>query len=80
MRIIPGLGTRRYIERRIDPGEEYFIAGQTERQQNEVVLAGNLVITDRSPRQLAIGRIRRAVFPVVIAAIFVAVGIGGVLL
>ena len=80
MRIIPGLGTRRYIERRIDPGEEYLIAGHTERQQNEIVLAGNLVITDRSPRQLAIGRIRRAVLPVVIASIFVAVGIGGVLL
>jgi len=34
VRIIPGLGTRRYVERRIAPGEEYLIAGHTERQQN----------------------------------------------
>jgi len=44
----PGLGTRRYVERRIAPGEEYLIAGHTERQQNEILLEGDLVITDRS--------------------------------
>lgn len=80
MRIIPGLGTRRYIERRIDPGEEYLIAGRTERQQNEIVLADNLVITDRSPRKVVIERLLKAVFPVVIAVIFVAVGIGAIIL
>jgi len=79
-RIIPGLGTRRYVERRIDLGEEYLIAGVTERQQNEVVLAGDLVITDRSPRRFALARLRRAVFPTVIALAFVAVGVGGIAL
>ena len=80
VRIIPGLGTRRYVERRIDPGEEYLVAGVTERQQNEVVLAGDLVITDRSPRGFAFARLRRAAFPTVIALAFVAVGVGGIAL
>ncbi|WP_418284174.1 hypothetical protein [Halorubrum sp. DTA46] len=80
VRAVPGLGARRYVERRIDPGEEYLIAGRTERRQNEVVLAGDLVITDRSPRGLALARLRTAAFPVVIASIFVAVGLGGIVL
>jgi hypothetical protein len=80
VRIFPGFGTRRYVERRIDPGEEYLVAGHTERQQNEVVLAGNLIITDRSPRRFAFARLRRAVFPAVIALAFVAVGFGGIVL
>lgn len=78
--IIPGLGTRRYVERRIAPGDEYLVAGVTERQQNEVVLAGDLVITDRSPRRFAFVRLRRAVFPMVIALVFVTVGLGGIVL
>lgn len=80
LRVIPGVGMRRYVERRIDPGEEYLIGGHTERQQNEVVLAGNLVITDRSPRRFAIKRFRTAAFPVLIAGVFVAVGFGGIVL
>lgn len=78
VRIVPGLGGRCYIERRIDPGEEYLVAGPTEQQQNEVVLAGNLVITDRSPRRFALTRLRKAVFPTMIALIFVVAGIAGV--
>lgn len=80
VRIIPGLGTRRYVERRIDPGEEYLIAGHTDRQQNEVVIAGDLIITDRSPRQLVLHRAWRAIFPIVIALVFVSVGVGGIAL
>jgi hypothetical protein len=80
MRIIPGLGTRRYVERRIDPGEEYFVAGHTERQQNDVVLAGDLISTDRSPRQFALHRAWRAIFPIVIALVFVGIGVGGIVL
>jgi hypothetical protein len=80
VRIIPRLGTRRYVERRIAPGEEYLIAGHTERQQNEVLLAGDLVITDRSPRRFAFARLWRAVFPTVVALVFVAVGVGGIVL
>lgn len=79
-RIVPGLGTRRYVERRIAPGEAYLVAGVTERQQNEVVLADDLVITDRSPRRFVFARLRRAVFPTVIALVFVAVGVGGIAL
>ncbi|KKF39599.1 hypothetical protein FK85_27360 [Halorubrum saccharovorum] len=80
VRMIPGLGTRRYVERRIDPGEEYLVAGATERRQNEVVLAGDLVVTDRSPRGFAIARFRKALFPTVIALVFVGVGVGGIVL
>jgi hypothetical protein len=79
-RIIPGIGTRRYVERRIDPGEEYLIAGFTKRQQNKTVLADDLVITDRSPGQFALARVRRAAFPTVIATTFVVVGLGGIAL
>ncbi|OYR42220.1 hypothetical protein DJ82_03175 [Halorubrum sp. Ib24] len=79
-RIIPGLGTRRYVERRTVPDEEYLIAGHTERQQNEAVLTGDLVITDRSPRRFAFSRLWRAVFPTVVALAFVAVGVGGIAL
>lgn len=77
---IPGLGTRRYVERRIDPGKEYIVAGRTERRQSETVLAGDLVITDRSPRQFAIARLRTAAFPTLIAVIFVVVGVGGLVI
>ncbi|EMA59865.1 hypothetical protein [Halorubrum lipolyticum] len=80
VRIIPGLGARRYVERRIDLGDEYLVAGVTERRQDEVVLAGDLVITDRSPGRFAFARVRKAVFPTVIALAFVAVGVGGVVL
>ncbi|MGQ3330446.1 hypothetical protein [Halorubrum sp. FL23] len=80
VRIIPGLGTRRYVERRIDPGEEYLIAGHTDHQQNETILSGNLTITDRSPRQFALTRLWKALFPMVIALSFVAVGFGGIAL
>lgn len=80
VRIFPGLGTRRYVERRIDPGEECLVAGRTEGQQNEVVLADEVVITDRTPRRFAFARLGRAVFPTVIALAFVAVGVGGIVL
>ncbi|GAB6878326.1 hypothetical protein JCM17823_06000 [Halorubrum gandharaense] len=77
---IPGLGTRRYVERRIDPGETYLVAGPTERRQGEVVLTGDLVITDRSPKQFALARLRRAAFPTIIALVFVVAGLGGIAL
>ncbi|AUX09301.1 E3 Ubiquitin ligase [Halalkaliarchaeum desulfuricum] len=80
VRAVPGLGARRYIERRIDPGEEYLIAGVTKRQQNEIVLTDNLVITDRSPRWFALARLRRATFPTVIALVLVVAGLGGIVL
>ncbi|MCG1008126.1 hypothetical protein [Halorubrum lacusprofundi] len=80
IQVLPGLGTRRYVERRIDPGKEYLIAGRTEQRQNEVVLTGDLVITDRSPRRFAIGRLRRAAFPTVIALGFIITGFGGIVL
>ena len=80
IQILPGLGTRRYVERRIDPGEEYLVAGPTERRQNEVVLTGDLVITDRSPRRFASKRLRRAAFPTLIAAVFIIIGVGGIVI
>jgi len=80
IRLIPGLGGRRYVERRIDQGEEYLIAGSTEQQQGETVLTGNLIITDRSPRRFAVTRLRAAVFPLLIALIFVIAGVGGIVI
>jgi len=77
---VPGLGTRRYVERRIDPGETYLIAGPTKRQQGEVVLTGDLVITDRTPKRFTLARLRKAAFPTVIAVVFVVAGFGGILL
>ncbi len=76
---VPGLGTRRYVERRIDPDEEYIIAGQTESRQGEAVLAGDLVITDQSPRQLTTTRLQTAAFPLLVAVIFVCTGVVGLL-
>ena len=80
LQAIPGFGGRRYIERRIDPGQEYLVAGPTEQQQDGVVLAGNLVITDRSPRRFALARLRQAVFPTVSAVLFVGAGVGAIIL
>ncbi|MFC6614284.1 hypothetical protein ACFQAS_04850 [Halopenitus salinus] len=78
IRILPGFGTRRYVERRIDPGEEYLVAGPTERRQGEVALNGNLVVTDRSPRRFATERLRDAVFPLSVGLIFIGVGLFGI--
>lgn len=75
LRLIPGLGRRWYVERRIDPGEEYVIAGQAEVRQGKPTLSGALVITDRSPRQLALARLKGAVFPLLVAALFVGAGL-----
>jgi len=45
-----------------------------------ILLEGDLVITDRSPRRFAFARLWRAVFPTVVALAFVAVGVGGIAL
>lgn len=71
-----GVGTRRYTERRVDPGEPHVVAGRPERENGETVLAGPLVITDRSPRAVARRRLRAAAFPLVTAVGCVALGVG----
>ena len=78
--MIPGFGTRRYVYRRIDSGEEYLVAGHTERRQNDVVLPGDLVITDRSPRRFAFTRLRKVVFPTPTGLGFLVIGFGGMVL
>lgn len=80
LELIPGMGTRWYVERRIDPGEEYVMAGQVEREHGDTTLAGDLVITDKSPKQVAATRLKAAVFPLFIAVIFAAAGVVGLLL
>ncbi|GAA0521731.1 hypothetical protein SAMN04488066_12919 [Halorubrum aquaticum] len=73
---IPFFGARRYVERRIDPGETYLVAGRVDREVGGGLgLAGDLVITDRSVRGLALSRLWRAAFPLLVAAVFVAVGL-----
>lgn len=71
---IPFLGSRRFVERRVDPGEAYLVAGTADYREGRVTLTGDLVITDRSPWGFALGRLRTAVFPLVVAAVFVATG------
>lgn len=79
LRAIPGLGTRRYVEHRIDPGEEYVVAGRTERRHGAIVLAGDLVIADRSPGAVAVARLRRGAFPLLVAGVFLVGGVWGLL-
>lgn len=74
---VPGLGSRRYIERRIDPDEEYVIAGHAEHRQGKLALTGDLVITNQSPRRLAVTRLWTATIPLLIAAVFVGIGLWG---
>jgi len=71
---LPFFGRRRFVERRIDPGETYLVAGHTDHRGGVTTLTGDLVITDRSPRGVALGRLQAAVFPLVVAVGFVAVG------
>lgn len=81
---LPFFGARRYVERRIDPGKTYLIAGRVDRGEGGedgrtgVALTGDLVITDRSIRGLALSRLWRAAFPVLVAVGFVAVGLWGI--
>ncbi|ATW89239.1 hypothetical protein halTADL_2507 [Halohasta litchfieldiae] len=75
---IPLFGTRRFIERRVDPGEEYVIAGRVEHRQGTMAFTGDLVITDQSPRQLAVTRLWSSMFPLLIAAVFVGSGLWAV--
>ena len=75
---IPFFGRRRFVERRVDPGEEYIIAGQAERRAGTVCLVGDLVITDRSPWGLAATRLWAAGFPLLIASLAVCGGLWAV--
>lgn len=71
---IPGMGTRRYVERRIDPDQEYVIAGRVEQRQGTPALAGPLVITDKSPTGLALKRLRGATLPLAVAVFVIGAG------
>ena len=79
MAAVPGLGTRRYVERRITPGEQYLIAGKVETREGRPTLGGDLVITDRSVRGLVFSRLWEAAAPLVIGGLFCVVGLLGVL-
>lgn len=70
LRSLPGLGGRRFIERRIDPGEEYVVAGRIERRDGTVALGGALVIGDREPSGIAMARIQSAAVPLGVALVF----------
>ncbi|WP_135829758.1 hypothetical protein [Halorussus halobius] len=71
-----GVGARRYTERRVDPDERHVVAGRPERRDGRTVLAGPLVIADRSPRAVARRRLRTAAFPLVTAVLCLAFGAG----
>ena len=74
LRSIPGLGRRRFVERRIDPGGEYVVLGRIERREGTVALGGDLVIGEGSPSKIAKARIRSAAFPLLVSLSFL---IGG---
>ena len=71
---LPVFGRRRFVERRVDPGESYLVAGRTDHRGGEPTFTGDLVITDRSPRGFALSRLRVAALPLVVAAVFVGLG------
>lgn len=75
--VVPFLGDRRFVERRIDPGEEYIVAGTVDHRAGRTTFTGDLVIADRSPWGIALGRLRTAVLPLVVAVVFVGVGVAG---
>ncbi|USZ67144.1 hypothetical protein NGM10_10420 [Halorussus salilacus] len=70
-----GIGTRRYVERRIDLDEPHVIAGRPERTDGRTVLTGALVITDRSPRAVVGRRLRAAALPLAVALVFCVLGV-----
>jgi len=72
---IPWMGHRRYIERSITPGESYVVAGRVTESDDGLVLAGDLCISDRSRRRLIRHRLWQAAFPLVVAVVFIGVGI-----
>lgn len=78
--VVPFLGDRRFVERRIDPGEEYIVAGTVDHRAGRTTFTGDLVIADRSPWGIALGRLRAAAVPIVVAVVFVAVGMATLLL
>ena len=74
MAALPVFGSRRFVERRVDPNEEWLVAGRTDHREGTTTFVGDLVITDRSPQGFALGRLRAAALPVVVAVVFVAAG------
>jgi len=75
--MVPFFGNRRFVERRVDPGEEYLVAGTVDHRAGRTTFTGDLVIADRSPWGVARCRLRTAAFPLIIAAVFVGVGVSG---
>jgi hypothetical protein len=71
---IPFFGHRRFVERRIDPGEDYLVAGNVDHREGTTTFTGDLAITGRSPWGVALGRLRTAAFPLVVAVVFVVTG------
>jgi len=71
---LPVFGRRRFVERRVDPGESYLVAGHTDHRGGDPTFTGDLVITDRSPRGFALSRLRAAALPLIVAAVFVGLG------
>lgn len=71
-----GIGDRRYAEHRLDPGEEYLVAGRATRTEDTLTIGGPLVISDRGPRGTAIRRLRSAAGPLLFGLAFVLAGIG----
>ena len=78
--VLPFFGSRRFVERRIDPGEAYLVAGSVDHRAGRPMFMGDLVISDRSPRRIALGRLRSAVLPLVVAVVFVGTGVANLLL
>ena len=77
---LPFFGTRQFTERRVDPDEVHLVAGRTDHRDGSTTFVGDLVITNRSPQGFALGRLRAAALPLVVAVVFVGVGVAAFLL
>lgn len=74
LRSIPGLGRRRFVERRIDPGEEYVVLGRIERRDGTVALGGDLVIGNGNLSDILTARIWSAAIPLLVSVSFLLAG------
>lgn len=71
---IPFLGVRRFTECRVDPGEEYVIAGTVENRDGTVVIGGSIIVSTGSMTSSGMSRFLRGLIPLVSGIVLIAAG------
>ena len=74
LRSLPGFGRRRFVERRVDPGEEYVVLGRIERRDGTVALGGDIVIGNGDLSDVVTARLRSTVVPILVSLSFLIAG------